>query len=177
MLSDAVEIAMALEFIQKVLPKKATSPTYVNFWSWKGSKSRRVYKRKYDIINKIAGAVRYSEQRQAMARARCLFHDVDFYVISKDPVKEFEPYAQLEEDKFGEAFFPQRKERSDSKYQEIKEKIFRLIIKEGKLGEMDLYRLTGHSRTTLRKHLKRMMMDDRVPIMRDGMKYRLFKSI
>jgi len=176
MLSDAVEIAMALEFIQKVLPKKATTPTLVNFWSWKGSKSRRVYKRKYDIINKIAGAVRYSEQRQAMARARCLFHDVDFFVVSKDSVKDFEPYAQLENDRFGEAFFPRRKVRSDSKYQEIKEKIFRLIIQEGKLGEMDLYRLTGHSRTTLRKHLKRMPKDG-VPIIREGRKYMLAKGI
>jgi hypothetical protein len=171
--SDAVEIAMALEFIQKVLPKKATTPTYVNFWSWKGSKSRRAYKRKFGIISKMAETLRYCEHRQAMARSRYLFHDVDFYVLSKDPVKNFEPYAQIMDENFREDIFPPRAERSDSKYEEIKEKVLNLLQKEGKLGEMDFHLITGHSRTTLRKHLKRMLDDDGVPIVRDGMKYTL----
>ena len=175
--SDAVEIAMALEFIQKALPKKAISPTFVNLWSWKGSKSRRIYKRKYDVINKTAKALRYSEHRQAMARARYLFHDVDFYVFSKDPVNDFEPYAQIEDDKYREDIFPPRAERSDSKYEEVKERILHLIIQEGKkLGETDLHRITGHSRTILRKHLKRMM-DEKVPIVREGMKYTFPKGV
>jgi len=138
--SDAVEITMALEFIQNILPKNATTITYGNFWTGKGSKSKRVYKRKYDIINKIVEALRYSEHRQAMARARYLFHDVDFYVISKDQVKEYEPYVQIIDDKFREDIFPPRAERPDSKYEEIREKVIKLIYENGEIGEMDLHR-------------------------------------
>jgi hypothetical protein len=174
--SDAVEITMALEFIQNILPKKAATITKNYFWTDKGSKGKRVYKRKYNIINEISKTLRYAEQRQAIARTRYLFHDVDFYVISKDPVREFEAYAQLVEDNFGEAFFKPRKERSDSKFQEIKEKILNLIMQEGELTEMNLHCLTGHSRTTLRKHLKRMM-DEKAPIVREGKKYTFPKGV
>jgi hypothetical protein len=167
--SDAVEITMALEFIQNILPKKAITPTKDYFWTFKGSKGKRVYTRKYNIINKISEALRYSEQRQAMARARYLFHDVDFYVISKDPVIKYEPYAQIEVDKYMEDIFPPRAERPDSKYEEIKETVIKLIYERGEIREMDLHRLTGRSRTTLRKHLRRMVHEN--CIMRDGKKY------
>jgi hypothetical protein len=35
---------------------------------------------------------RLSEQRQALARTRYIYHDVDFYIISKDRVTEYEPF-------------------------------------------------------------------------------------
>ena len=38
------------------------------------------------LIDELIKALRLSEQRQALARTRYLFHDVDFYIVSKDLV-------------------------------------------------------------------------------------------
>jgi len=82
LIADAVEIAMALEFIQDKLPESQVTENENNFWKWEGSKSHRKYNPEYEIIEKMAKAVRLSEHRQALARTRYLYHDTDFYIIS-----------------------------------------------------------------------------------------------
>jgi hypothetical protein len=162
--SDAVEITMALDLIQDSLPEKPKVRTENSFWVWEGSKGYRVYKQDYQIIEDLARAYRWSEQRQAMARTRYLFHDVHFYVFSKDRVFDYEKYAKVITDKHVEDIFLPRKERKDSKYKPVKEMILALIDENGSLIEADLLRLLPPdekgkrlSPRTLRKHLKRMV--------------------
>lgn len=50
---DAVEIAMALEFIQDRLPN-VVLPTENNLWTWRESNSVRTYKDDFAIIEEIA---------------------------------------------------------------------------------------------------------------------------
>ena len=74
---DAVEAAMALEFIQDKLPKVVLS-TENNLWTWCETNNVRTYKDDYAIVSEMAKTYRQSEHRQAIARTRYLFHDVDF---------------------------------------------------------------------------------------------------
>lgn len=154
--SDAVEIAMGLEFIQDVLPKRIVV-TRNRLWKQVDSNSRRSYESEYSHIQALADAVRLSEHRQGMARTRYLFHDVDFYVISKDPVSEYEPYAEVVPFQYSSDLFPGRSERSDNKYEEVKRAVFQLAGRSGTVTEMEIHRQTGISRTTIRKHLRRLL--------------------
>ena len=115
---DAVEIAMALEFIQDKLPK-VVLPTENNLWTWRESNSVRTYKDDYAIVDEMAKTYRLSEHRQAIARTRYLFHDVDFYVLSKDPVESY-GLPKAETDQFKADIFPPRKKRNDTKCEEVK---------------------------------------------------------
>jgi hypothetical protein len=175
--SDAVEIAMGLEFIQNKLKPNKILPTKNNIWSIGESNYRRIYKADFSEIGELAKINRDSEHRQALARTRYLFHDVDFYVLSKYPIissessKSYEPFfTDSETHQFATDLFP-KKERSDSLYLEIRQKILRLLDQNGKLREMDLHDITGHHRETLSKHLERMIGDNCV--VRCGKSYSL----
>lgn len=67
---------------------------------------------------------------------------------------------------------PQRKERFDCQYEPIKKAVINTLLAFNRpIGEMEFHRLTRHSRTTLRKHLKRMLSEG--CIKRDGLKLAL----
>ena len=119
----------------------------------------------------IATSHRRSEQRQALGRTRYLFHDVDFYILSKEPITSYELFfTGIETYNFGTDLFS-KKQRSDSMYPEIKQKILVLLHQNGKMREMDFFEILGNSRTTLREHLGTMVGDD--CIVRCGKTYSL----
>ena len=82
----------------------------------------RTYKTEFAVIDELAKAYRHSEQRQALARSRYIFHPVTFYILAKEPIDLYEPYLPKpicynyrEED-----LFRPRKQRIDNKYEEVK---------------------------------------------------------
>jgi hypothetical protein len=160
--SDAVEIAMALEFIQDRLPENSKTKIENYFWVWEGSKGHRSYREEYQIIEELAKAYRLSEQRQAMARARYLFHDVDFYVLSKDRVSEYEPYAEVIDEAFREDLFQPRKERVDSKYEEAKGYILEWLDTHDTVKATEISDNHPIRRQTAGKYLKRMHEEGRL---------------
>ncbi len=157
---DAVEIAMALEFIQDKLPENQVTATYPNLWTWKNSKGQRVYKEDYAIVGELAKAFRYCEQRQAIARTRYLFHDVDFYIVSKDPVADYEPFlSKTETDQYRADIFPPRSRRPDSKYEQVKEAVFEWLNEHDSATVMEIHRKTDIRRGTVAQHLNDMADD------------------
>jgi hypothetical protein len=168
--SDAVEIAMGIEFIHDNLKANKILPTKNNVWSFAEHNFRRRYKNDFLAIEELATTHRRSEHRQAIARTRYLFHDVDFYILSKEPITSYEHFfTSSEAQQFATDFFL-KEPRSDSKYEEIKQKILVLLDQNGKMREMDLFKILGNSRTTLRKHLGSMVGD---VIVRCGKAYSL----
>tara|TARA_B100000614_G_scaffold228965_1_gene221064 strand:- start:207 stop:1241 length:1035 start_codon:yes stop_codon:yes gene_type:complete len=122
-LSDAVEITMALDFIYKKFKGHNPVPikTSGNLWSWQGPKGIRKYKDEYEIVGDLAKKYRYAEYRQALARTRYLFHPVDFYILSKDRLTDYEPFVKAtEEHQMMNIIFPPRPKREDNRDTEIK---------------------------------------------------------
>jgi len=154
--SDAIEVAMAIELIQDKLPEKTRTELENNFWVWEGSKGHRSYREDYKIIEELAKAYRLSEQRQAMARSRYLFHDVDFYVLSKDRVCQYEPYADVIDEAFREDLFQPRKERVDSKYEEAKGYVFDWLKTHSTVKATEIARNYPIRRQTVGNFLRRM---------------------
>lgn len=160
LLSDAVEIAMALEFIQDKLPESKDTVNRNYFWKFTGSQGCRKYNPGYEKIEEIAKAVRHSEHRQALARTRYLFHDTDFYIISKDLVSEYDKFLpNVETTKFRDDLFPPRKMRSDIKFEQVKEAAIEIINKDKFVKIIDIFRKTKISRTTIRHHLKKLVSE------------------
>ncbi len=155
LLSDAVEIAMALDFIQDQLPRKDSFIPYGKdkLWTWQKSKGIRVYNEKYEVVSKLANSLRLYEQQQAIARTRHLFHDVDFYVLSKDPVNEYEPLARIRERHYRSDLFPPRSKRIDDAYEDVRDIALDSIDEHGWVTITGIHIDTGRSRTTIRKHL------------------------
>jgi len=144
LLSDAVEIAMAMEFIQDQIPKKQITKTYGKLWKWKETNTVRVYEDDYADVGELSKTLRHSEQRQAIARTRYLFHDVDFYILSKDLVSDYELFLpQAETDQYRADLFKPRKRRSDAdeKCDEIMEKVKDWLYRLGHdtVNAIDLY--------------------------------------
>ena len=156
--SDAVEIAMALGLIQDKLPPGDITETENYFWKWMQTNSCRVYTENYKIIEELAKAYRRSEHRQAMARARYLNHGVDFYVLSKDRIFEYEPYAQVLDEQFRIDLFPARKKRSDMKYPDFVNYVYDWFKTHKTLKQIDIYENENYdiSKGTVRKHIKKM---------------------
>ena len=161
LISDTVEIAMTLEFIQDNLPKQEPIPTENNLWTWEKSKSQRVYKDEYAIVGKMAKAFRLNEHRQAIARTRYLFHDVDFYILSKDPVDEYEKYATVKDYQYRNDIFPPRKKRSDAdvNYEKAKEKVYDWLSTHETVIPMEIHKNYGIGRHSASDYLKRMLND------------------
>ncbi|MCU0613463.1 MAG: hypothetical protein MUD09_00110, partial [Desulfobacterales bacterium] len=157
--SDAIEVAMAIELIQDSLPDRSKTELENNFWVWEGSKGHRSYKDQYQTIERLAKAYRLSEQRQAMARSRYLFHDVDFYVLSKDPIggeDGYEPYAEVIDEAFREDLFQPRKERIDSKYEEVKAYVLDWLKTHSTVNATEISKNYRIRRQTAGHYLKRM---------------------
>lgn len=154
--SDAVEIVMALELFDEEMKPDKILTTYGNLWTWKESKGVRVYKDKYKIIEEMANAIQCTEHRQAIARTRYLFHDVDFYILSKKPVQDYEPYfPKAETLQYRDDLFPPRKPRDD-KYDEIKKIVYEWLSRNETVFAMNIYRHYGIRRQTVSKYLKKM---------------------
>jgi hypothetical protein len=105
--SDSVEIAMALELINHDHLEKDITTTINNLWTWRDTNGVRKYRDDFAIIGQMAQAYRHSEHRQALARTRYLFHDVDFFIVSKDLVSDYDPFLRnTVDDHFREDLFP-----------------------------------------------------------------------
>lgn len=161
-LSDAVEIAMSLDFISEKFKEYNPVPlrTINHFWTWRGSKSTRKYKEKYEIIEQISKEYRYSEYRQALARTRYLFHPVSFYVFSKDRIDNYEPFVKkIETDQYKNHIFPPRGRRKDSKDEVIKDVVCDWLKENSSVSITDIvnnYKELEIERHTIGKQLLRM---------------------
>ena len=82
--SDAVEIAMAIEFIKDKLKQDKILATYGNLWAWSKTNSIRKYHDEFSVIEELAHAFKFSEYKQALARTRYISHDTKFYIILKN---------------------------------------------------------------------------------------------
>ena len=114
--------------------------------------------------------MRYSEYQQAIARTRYLFHDVDFYILSKDHINDFEPALakHLVTDQYRDDIFPPRKTRKD--FDHTQRDIALWLIKHGQPAtKMEIHRGTGMSRATIDVHLKDMLEKNNVA--KSGNKY------
>jgi hypothetical protein len=133
LVSDALDISYALGLIQDKLEAGVLIRSENNLWTWDGNSQRR-YKEKFHEIAQIAHWIRTVEQKQGMARTRYISHDVDFYVISKDPVKEYERYAEVLPDPIGQHLFPPKKPRSDSYFYHVERIALELMDKYKKIN-------------------------------------------
>jgi len=179
MLSDAVEIAMATDFFQHhkisfddrwVIPKN-------QLWTWQKNKGVRSYRQKYSFIEKLAQAYRFAEYRQALARTRYLYHNVDFYILATDQVDDFEPYLpKAKESQYrADSLFPPRPPHPNKLETEVKDAILK-FLQEYEVGtDSVISRETPHSRTTIRKYRRELYFDKIIE--RVGkIKYRLSKD-
>lgn len=173
--SDAVEIAMTLDFIQEAIPTKDFTITYGKIWVWTGSNGQRTYTEGFEDVGRMSKAIRHSEHRQALARTRYLFHDVDFYILSKDEITTYEPYLPIAEDtQFLANIFQPRKERADNKRGVVHESIV-LYLKKNESGtDSDINRTFGFHRTTIRTY-REELEETGVLVKKEGCKkeYRL----
>ncbi|MCP3890945.1 MAG: hypothetical protein GY702_19040 [Desulfobulbaceae bacterium] len=125
--SDSVEIAMALEFVDPINLDKDITLTENNLWKWKNTNSVRTYNDEFAIIGEMAKAYRHSEHRQALARTRYLFHDVNFYIISKDSVSDYDPFLPIAlDEQYRADLLPPRPPRPEKliKYVEVSKAVF-----------------------------------------------------
>jgi len=107
----------------------------------------------------MAKAHRRSEQRQALARTRYLFHDVDFYIISKDRVSDYDPFLPepLDEQFRADLFRPRPKRpEAQKKYDEIKIKVLEWLQTHDTVYAQQIYDHYGKWRKTVSKKLKEM---------------------
>lgn len=163
---DALEIAMGLELIQDKLDGKEVHSTRNNFWTFSGSNSKRRYKQEFAILNDLAEIFRFSEHRQALARSRYISHPVTFYIISKDPLSEWEPYLkEYDRFSFAEEFFPPKTRYRETKYNEVKSAILyyfsskKYLEKHNKpkACDTDIHKNFKINRATVKKHREKLM--------------------
>jgi hypothetical protein len=152
----SAEVAMALEFIQKQLLKKGKNIRLDETFSWKGGNARRVFKEEWAVVGRLADSLRLSEHRQGIARTRYIFHDVELYALSKDPINEYEDLAEIETDHFRTDLFS-RQERSDSQYLTFKADVFKWLSNHDHARVTDIRKAAGLGRRIARKHLYRMV--------------------
>jgi DNA repair photolyase len=174
-LSDAVEIASALELIHNKLPKNQVITAKPTTWIWGGSgKSRRVYRPEYAAFEQMANTLRRSEHRQGMGRTRYLYHPVDFYIISKDPVTEYEPFlpkscVQEPAFQYRADILPPRKEPPNTEISRVREAASRLLSNAWDTRVAEISRKFGMRRGTVQKHLNQMV--DQGELVKDGTRY------
>lgn len=163
---DAVEIAMGLEFIQEQLKPNKILPTENNVWKWIYSNFRMTYNEEYSVIGELAKYLRHSEHRQALARTRYLFHDVDFYIFSKDNVSDYDPYlSNSKTDQFKDHIFPgmPKFKHPESKNEMILDAVIEWISDSGQeiFGRKDIGGKSGIKRlSTVGKHLKHLVVKE-----------------
>jgi hypothetical protein len=151
----SAEVAMALEFTQRQLLTKGKNIRLDETVSWKGGNARRVFRKDW-AVGSLGDILRLSEHRQGIARASYIFHDVELYALSKDPVNEYEDLAEIETDHFRTDLFS-RQERSDSQYSTFKEDVFKWLSDHDHARVTDIRKAVGLGRRIARKHLYRMV--------------------
>jgi len=157
--SDSVEIAMALELIDSDHLEKDITTTINNLWTWKDTNGVRKYRDDFAIIGQMAEARRHSEHRQALARTRYLLHDVDFFIVSKDLVSDYDPFLSNTVDAhFREDLFPARKKRSESQtnYEIVVKNAFEWLQTHDTVIAMEIHRESKIGRHTVSEKLKEM---------------------
>ncbi|MDY6989526.1 MAG: hypothetical protein SWQ30_15880 [Thermodesulfobacteriota bacterium] len=168
--SEGVEIAMALEFIRGTLPGQGCTAAESTLWAWEEATGERVYKDDYAVVGQLAKSLRFSEQRRALALTRYIGHDVDFFILAKDPVSDYDPFLPLgETDASGAETVPPRFRRSDSKYQQVKQAVFDWLQENDAATVTQIHRNTGIRRGTVGEHLKQM--EEENAVVRKGKKY------
>ena len=162
------EIAMALEFIQDVMPERETTVAYGKdenggLWSWKNR--QRVYWEKYHVVSELSKAVRHSEQRQALARTRYLFHDVDFYIVSKDKVNDFDSFLPMAiDEQYLSIIFKPISIRENSLYWAVKDIVEERLKVNEPISRKDIFdnykeKLDTNRIDTIGEHLRRLAGD------------------
>lgn len=95
---DAAEVAWSIPFISKSDPifrlmedaKRVLKISEMKTGAKDDERNRPYYKKDdYDSINKIVLWKRNTENEQAIGRPRFLFHNVDFYAVTKDNMKQY----------------------------------------------------------------------------------------
>jgi hypothetical protein len=167
---EGVEIAMALGWIRDTLPDVRCIPTESTLWTWEESTGHRAYNNDYAVVGQLATTLRHSKQRQALALTRYILHDVDFYVLSKDRVSDYEPLVRFGETaESGKEALPSRFRRSDSKYEQVKQAVFDWLKENDAATVTQIHRKTGIRRGTVGEHLKQMEKEN--VVVRKGKKY------
>lgn len=160
--SDAVEIAMALDFIQHNLTPNRIITSKNNLWTFGDANFRRIYTDKFAIVGEMAEAYRHSEHRQALGRTRYLHHDVDFYIISKDLVSDYDPFLPEPIDcQYRTDLFKGRSQRPEVKetYDEVKEKVFEWLKTHDTVTAMEIYNNYNKRRQTVGDKMKEMCVN------------------
>jgi hypothetical protein len=173
-LSDAVEIALAIDFISEDFKdvNPVPIPTLNHFWTWQGRKGERKYKEPYEIVEKVSNQYRYAEYRQAIARTRYLFHPVNFYVFSKDKIDEYEPFIpKVETYQYKNNMFPVPIDVTAKKIEQIENAIFDWFKNNTTVSATDIHKKYSIRRQTVSKHLKQMC-ESRILTKADGYKKR-----
>ncbi|MDY6952779.1 MAG: hypothetical protein SWE60_14805, partial [Thermodesulfobacteriota bacterium] len=167
--SEGVEGAMALEWIRESLSEDGCTAAST-LWTWDQATGQRLYKDDYAAVGQLAASLRRSEQRRALALTRYILHDVDFYLLSKEPVSAYEPFLPLDEtDEPGAETAAHRFRRSDSKYEQVKEAVFDWLKQNDAATVTQIHRNTGIRRGTVGEHLKQM--EEENVLVRKGKKY------
>jgi hypothetical protein len=170
--SEAVEIAGTLEWIRQSLPENELVGTQSKVWTWKENGETRIYKDDFRVVGELAEAIRFSEQRKALASTRYLFHDVDFYVLSREPISDLDPFLpEPETDQYRADIFPPKSRRRDSKYQQVREAAYDWLKDHPAATVTAIHRKTGIRRGTVAEHLKQLEQDRE--LVREGKKYKL----
>ena len=92
----------------------------------------RVYKDRFRILGELDFWRRAIEHEQGMGRTRHLYHDVDFYVVTRDDIKQYLICrdAEYKIDNGGQKIFSQKK-RSDSEEEKARQLAERYNRKQG----------------------------------------------
>ncbi|MDY6839037.1 MAG: hypothetical protein SWH78_13815 [Thermodesulfobacteriota bacterium] len=168
--SEGVEVAMALEWIRDILSADGCTPTESTLWAREETTGERVYKDDYALVGQLTKSLQFSEQRRALALTHYIIHDVDFYILSKDPVSDYEPFLSLGEAGEPRAeIAPHRFRRSDSKYQQVKQAVLDWLKENHAATVTQIHRNTGIRRGTVGEHLKQMEKEN--ALVRKGKKY------
>lgn len=180
-LPDSIEVAMALELIQKNISKKVPTVLKNKLWSNKQTNFLREYYPKYRIVGELAEALRWAEQRQGIARTRYLYHDVDFYILSKDRVDKYERFAQITEDQYRSDLFGKKPENPNSLYHKVKNAALKYLSEHDILKVGDILPITkddgnSASRQTVSDHLCKMVKNGILIREHGGKKYKLSSS-
>ena len=157
--SDAVEITMALDFIQDKLTPNRIITSKNNLWTFSNTNFRRVYSDDFAIVGEMADAYRHSEHRQALARTRYLFHDVDFFIISKDLVSDYDPFLPEPIDcQYRTDLFDGRSQRPEAKekLEEVVGKVFEWLKTHDTVTAAMIFEKYAIRRQTVGNKLKEM---------------------
>ena len=160
--SDSVEIAMALEFLDPDAFVSDKTATANNMWKWMASNYVRQYSDRFSIIGEMAKAYRNSEHRQALGRTRYLFHDVDFYIITKDRVSDYDPFLPEPcTDNYRDDIFPPPRPpqpEAQKMYDKVFEKVMGWLQTNDTVNQTDIHNNYGIRRQTVGEKARRNVL-------------------